>query len=96
MSRLCRLKTNTHGEDGKWAYSEIIRLRKDVCHQQSTIDALMLEFCPERMTREKMDEWEAHQKPAEQGCSDDPEAQHGFNRTASHSLGRYVCDCEGN
>ena len=27
MSRLCRLKTATHGEDGKWAYDEITSLR---------------------------------------------------------------------
>lgn len=27
-------------------------------------------------------------------CSDDPKAVHGFDRTASHSMGRYVCDCE--
>lgn len=28
-------------------------------------------------------------------CSDHPLAPHGFNRDASHALGRYVCDCEG-
>ena len=28
-------------------------------------------------------------------CSDHPDAPHGFNRDMSHSLGRYVCDCEG-
>lgn len=28
-------------------------------------------------------------------CSTHPDAPHGFDRTASHSLGRYVCDCEG-
>lgn len=28
-------------------------------------------------------------------CSTDPQAQHGFNRNASHDAGRYVCDCEG-
>jgi hypothetical protein len=32
------------------------------------------------------------QEPA---CSDHPDAPHGFNRDMSHSLGRYVCDCEG-
>ena len=30
MSRLCRLKTASHGEDGKWAYNEITHLRKQV------------------------------------------------------------------
>lgn len=67
MSRLCRLKTKTHGEDGQWAYDEIIRLRREVGYQQSTIDALMLEFCPERMSREQMNVWEAHQEVIDNG-----------------------------
>ena len=29
------------------------------------------------------------------GCSKHPDAPHGFNRSSSHSEGRYVCDCEG-
>jgi len=29
MSRLCRLKTDSHGEDGLWAYGEIVRLREE-------------------------------------------------------------------
>ena len=28
-------------------------------------------------------------------CNTHPKAPHGFNRNASHSAGRYVCDCEG-
>lgn len=28
-------------------------------------------------------------------CNPHPNAPHGFNRNASHSEGRYVCDCEG-
>lgn len=28
-------------------------------------------------------------------CKTHPDAPHGFNRNASHSLDRYVCDCEG-
>ena len=28
-------------------------------------------------------------------CNPHPDAPHGFNRESSHSLGRYVCDCEG-
>ena len=28
MSRLCRLKTASHGDDGKGAYDEIVTLRK--------------------------------------------------------------------
>jgi len=28
-------------------------------------------------------------------CNPHPDAPHGFDRNASHSAGRYVCDCEG-
>lgn len=28
-------------------------------------------------------------------CSDHPDAPHGFDRNSSHTLGRYVCECEG-
>lgn len=28
-------------------------------------------------------------------CNSHPKAPHGFNRNASHTAGRYVCDCEG-
>jgi len=28
-------------------------------------------------------------------CNPHPDAPHGFNRNASHSEDRYVCDCEG-
>lgn len=28
-------------------------------------------------------------------CSAHPDAPHGFNRNASHTEDRYVCDCEG-
>ena len=27
-------------------------------------------------------------------CKTDPNAPHGFLRNASHTLGRYVCECE--
>lgn len=27
-------------------------------------------------------------------CSKDPAAPHGFDRNASHTAGRYVCECE--
>lgn len=33
--------------------------------------------------------------PQEPKCSEHPDAPHGFNRTASHTLDRYVCECEG-
>ena len=30
MSRLCRLRTKSHGEDGQWAYDEIVSQRKQI------------------------------------------------------------------
>lgn len=35
------------------------------------------------------------QGDTEPKCSTHPHAPHGFNRNASQSEGRYVCDCEG-
>ena len=32
---------------------------------------------------------------AEHKCNPHPDAPHGFLRSASHSAGRYVCECEG-
>ena len=34
-------------------------------------------------------------KPDDHACLAHPDAPHGFNRNASHTAGRYVCDCEG-
>jgi hypothetical protein len=46
--------------------------------------------------------YEAHrveqvlEQPAQEvECSNHPDAPHGFCRDASHSAGRYVCECEG-
>ena len=30
MSKLCRLRNASHGDDGQWAYSEIVGLREQV------------------------------------------------------------------
>jgi len=38
MSRLCRLKTASHGDDGKWAYGEIIKLRQAIESQAAEIE----------------------------------------------------------
>ena len=40
MSRLCRLKTASHGDDGQWAYEEITKLREQVAAQAALIDEL--------------------------------------------------------
>ena len=40
MSRLCRLRTKTHGADGQWAYEEITKLREQVAAQAAVIEKL--------------------------------------------------------
>lgn len=42
MSRLCRLKTESHGDDGKWAYDEIVSLRKQRDELLAAIDSALL------------------------------------------------------
>jgi len=38
----------------------------------------------------------AYPKPVQEpSCNPHPNAPHGFNRNASHSANRYVCECEG-
>lgn len=44
--------------------------------------------------RMNYDMWEDIQT-VEVPCKEHPDAPHGFDRTSSHSLGRYVCECEG-
>ena len=40
MSRLCRLKTASHGDDGKWAYSEIVKLRSELAALKAENESL--------------------------------------------------------
>ena len=37
---------------------------------QAKIDALMLEYCPDEMTKVQMDNWECHQRPSQKRMSD--------------------------
>jgi hypothetical protein len=38
---------------------------------------------------------DAYQGMEQPTCNPHPLAPHGFNRNSSHSLGRYMCECEG-
>jgi hypothetical protein len=42
-----------------------------------------------------IEDYEAHERPTSDGCSDHEDAPHGFDRNGSHNADRYVCDCEG-
>ena len=44
MSRLCRLKTASHGDDGKWAYKEIVKLRAELGNCNEVRNATMIEL----------------------------------------------------
>jgi hypothetical protein len=41
MSRLSRLKTASHGEDGKWAYEEITRLRAELEAAKAEVERII-------------------------------------------------------
>ena len=43
------------------------------------------------LMKQAADMLEADSEPK---CSEHPDAPHGFSRNASHSVGRYVCECE--
>lgn len=44
MSRLCRLKTKTHGKDGQWAHDEIVKLRA-LCDQMGEVLDEAVTYC---------------------------------------------------
>ena len=44
---------------------------------------------------DKIRDFDATHPAQEPECSNHPDAPHGFCRDASHSAGRYVCECEG-
>ena len=41
------------------------RLRQQLAAKQAEVDALMLEYCPSEMSQEQLNNWAAHQRPAE-------------------------------
>lgn len=47
---------------GPKAADEIDRLEALVANQQATIDALMLEFCPDEMSEEQRERWARNQR----------------------------------
>ena len=42
---------------------ENLLLKRTIGSMQAKIDSLMIEFCPEDMTREQWAEWGRHQRP---------------------------------
>lgn len=44
------------------------RLRTQVAALQARLDALMLEFCPDEMSEEQIENWARYQRPARMKC----------------------------
>lgn len=59
MSRLCRLKTKSHGEDGLWAYNEILLLRKQRDELLASINECYQMLLTEPMAKVAADRAEA-------------------------------------
>lgn len=45
--------------------SQVVELKLEVDAKQARIDELMLEFCPNEMSQEQLDNWGKHQVPAD-------------------------------
>ena len=64
--------------------------------RKKLIERLRLDYTASTMALTLMKQAAAMlEADSEPKCSDHPDAPHGFNRNASHSVGRYVCECEG-
>ena len=50
----------------EWAEKDVLELRQQLAAKQSEVDALMLEYCPSEMSKEQLDTWAAHQRPAKE------------------------------
>ena len=64
--------------------------------RKELIEQLRLDYTASKLAlslmKQAADMLEADVEPK---CSDHHDAPHGFNRNASHCIGRYVCECEG-
>lgn len=54
-------------EKNRQQAERIAELTKEVDVKQAKIDALMLEYCPEEMTQEQIDNWASHQRVVKVG-----------------------------
>ncbi len=46
-------------------HEDILCLKEDLEEKQAKIDSLMLEYCPNEMTKAQKDNWAKHQKPVD-------------------------------
>ena len=72
----------------------------EVAIKEALRQALDLQTAIERGTKAWADvpdatKWVEELRDNTPDCKTHPDAPHGFDRNASHSEGRYVCECEG-
>jgi len=79
------LFTQALADIGKREDALIAAARAALSSHQAATDKESLTVAPVALGGEK----------GEPPCSEHPDAPHGYNRSASHNAGRYVCDCEG-
>lgn len=68
---------NTTYPNTAWAPSEwtvwqaaCASRQKEIDRLQSKIDAIMLEFCPDEMTKEQLANWDLNQRPGKENQND--------------------------
>jgi uncharacterized coiled-coil protein SlyX len=57
---------DAHQQRADRAEAQVAELRKDADSKQAKIDRLMLEFCPDEMTPEQIEDWGKHQMAAKE------------------------------
>ncbi len=59
----CDRKNKLSGQANMKLMNEFMEVVKELNAAQAKIDSLMLEYCPDEMTRTQLAEYEKHQKP---------------------------------
>ena len=64
---MIQLSESVHQDNYRVYNTAIENLHKKLAAAQAKIDALMLEYCPEEMTEDQLQEWERHQRVVKVG-----------------------------
>ena len=62
LNRICEFDQKTNEQ----LLEQRDQLRQQLAVKQAEVDALMLEYCPNEMSQEQLDNWAAHQRPAKE------------------------------
>ena len=64
---MIQLSESVHQDNYRVYNTTIENLNKKLAAAQAKIDALMLEYCPDEMTQEQIDNWVRHQRVVKVG-----------------------------